>query len=153
MDVDAGGHVMRGTRNSRYSVPPGARGQGLHQDNQYIRKYPIIAAWLALDRCDEENGEIILVPGSNKLGILPVQFADESVSFTSGETVMPEDATEVGIEMEAGDILFFGGFTIHGSYPNRTTDRFRRTFIVHYYAKHTETLAENPKTSMAGLKR
>ena len=26
-----------------YFKPPGARGQGLHQDNQYIRRYPIIA--------------------------------------------------------------------------------------------------------------
>lgn len=135
-----------------YFKPPGARGQGLHQDNQYIRRYPIIAAWLALDRCDRANGQMVLVPGSNKLGVLPVQHADESVSFVSGETVMPEDAQEVGIEMEAGDVLFFGGFTIHGSYPNRTTDRFRRTFIVHYFAKQTDTLPDDPATSMSGLK-
>ncbi|HVF11394.1 MAG TPA: phytanoyl-CoA dioxygenase family protein [Abditibacteriaceae bacterium] len=134
-----------------YFKPPGARGQGLHQDNQYIRKYPIIAAWLALDRCDAANGQMIVVPGSNKLGILPVQPADMERSFTNGATVIPEGAQEIGIDMEAGDILFFGGFTIHGSYPNQTADRFRRTFIVHYFAAHTEELPADPATSMAGL--
>lgn len=136
-----------------YFKPPGSRGQGLHQDNQYIRRYPIIAAWMALDRCDEENGQMVVVPGSNRLGILPVRFADESVSFTTGETVMPAGTKEVGLDMAPGDVLFFGGFTIHGSYLNRTTDRFRRAFIVHYYAAHTQTLPEDPETMMAGLKR
>jgi ectoine hydroxylase-related dioxygenase (phytanoyl-CoA dioxygenase family) len=49
-------------------------------------------------------------------------------------------------------VLFFGGFTIHGSYPNRTPDRFRRAFIVHYFGAHLETLQDDPGTSMAGLK-
>ena len=136
-----------------YFKPPGARGQGLHQDNQYLRRYPVIAAWLALDRCDQANGQMVVVPGSNKLGLLPVQFADESLSFTHGETVMPDDAAEVGVAMEAGDVLFLGGFTIHGSYPNQTTDRFRRAFIVHYFARHTQTLPEDPERSMSGLGR
>ncbi len=136
-----------------YFKPPGARGQGLHQDNQYIRRYPIIAAWLALDRCDRANGQMIVVPGSNRLGVLPVQFADESLSFTPGEAVLPDDADETGVDMEAGDVLFFDGFTIHGSYPNETDDRFRRTFIVHYLARHTETLPEDPATSMSGLSK
>ena len=134
-----------------YFKPPGSRGQGLHQDNQYIRQYPIIAAWLALDRCDKANGQMIIVPGSNKLGILPVQHADMAASFTPGETVMPVEAQEVGIDMDPGDVLFFGGFTIHGSYANETTDRFRRVFIAHYFAENLETLPEDLSTSMAGL--
>jgi hypothetical protein len=34
--------------------------------------------------------------------------------------------------MTAGDVLYFHGRTIHGSMPNRTSDRWRRTFIGHY---------------------
>ncbi|MCW8132428.1 MAG: phytanoyl-CoA dioxygenase family protein [Planctomycetota bacterium] len=134
-----------------YFKPPGARGQGLHQDNQYIRKEPIIAAWLALDDCDAANGQMIMVPGSHKHGILPVKPADLSKSFTSGESVIPEGLKEVGVDMKAGDVLFFGGFIIHGSYPNTTTDRFRRTFIVHYYAEHTRELPVDEKTMMSKL--
>jgi phytanoyl-CoA hydroxylase len=134
-----------------YFKPPQARGQAMHQDNQYIRHYPIIAAWVALDDCDEANGRMIMIPGSNKLGLLPVQPADQSQSFTNGQSFIPEGSVERGIDMKRGDVLFFGGFTIHGSYPNQTTDRFRRAFIVHYKARHLEKLPEDATTSMASL--
>ena len=134
-----------------YFKPPGARGQALHQDNQYLRKYPIIAAWVALDDCDEENGQLVMVPRSHQQGILPWRFADTSASFTNGETVLPPESKEVGITMKAGDVIFFGGFTIHGSHPNRTTDRFRRSLSIHYYAAHTQELTRDPKTMMSEL--
>jgi hypothetical protein len=38
--------------------------------------------------------------------------------------------------------MFFGGNLIHGSGPNRTTDRFRRTFIGHYVDESTEQLGK-----------
>jgi hypothetical protein len=34
--------------------------------------------------------------------------------------------------MEPGDVLFFNGALVHGSYPNTTDDRFRRALIGHY---------------------
>lgn len=136
-----------------YFKPPGARGQALHQDNQYIRKYPIIAAWMALDPCDEENGQMVVVPSSNKLGILPVKPADLDASFTFGETVMPGSAKEVGVGMRPGDVLYFGGFTIHGSYTNRSAERFRRSFIVHYFGMRTQELPPDPSTMMASLRK
>ena len=34
--------------------------------------------------------------------------------------------------MKAGDILFFNGSLVHGSYPNTSKDRFRRSLIGHY---------------------
>ena len=34
--------------------------------------------------------------------------------------------------MKAGDVLFFNGSIIHGSYPNVSKDRFRRALICHY---------------------
>src|SRR5579871_2376721 len=41
-----------------YFKPPGARGQALHQDQYYLKVKPgtCMAAWLALDDCDEEDG-------------------------------------------------------------------------------------------------
>ena len=41
-----------------YFKPAGARGQALHQDNLYLRVKPgtCIAAWLAVDDADAENG-------------------------------------------------------------------------------------------------
>ena len=134
-----------------YFKPPGARGQAFHQDNQYIRKFPIIAAWTALDDCNADNGQMVMIPGSNKLGILPVQPANPEISFTNGQSYIPEGMKEVGVDMKAGDVLFFGGFTIHGSYPNKTKDRFRRAFITHFYGAHTEELPVDAATNMASI--
>src|SRR5579883_3046998 len=55
-----------------YFKPAGARGQALHQDQFYLRVQPgtCMAAWLALDPCDEENGCMQVVPGSHNLPVL-----------------------------------------------------------------------------------
>ena len=45
--------------------------------------------------------------------------------------------------MEPGDTLFFGmAATIHGSGPNRSKDRFRRSFIGHYAAGSLEKISK-----------
>ena len=48
-----------------YFKPPGARGQALHQDQKSLRVRPgtCLAAWMAVDDCDEANGCIQIVPG------------------------------------------------------------------------------------------
>src|SRR5579884_1124995 len=54
-----------------YFKPPGARGQALHQDNFYLRVAPgtCMAAWAAIDDADEDNGTLMVVPGSHRLDI------------------------------------------------------------------------------------
>ena len=65
-----------------YFKPPLGRGQGLHQDAQYITIEPLIGVWIALDRSDEPVGQMTVVPGSHLLGLMPVEAADTAVSFT-----------------------------------------------------------------------
>ncbi len=115
-----------------YFKPPGSRGQSFHQDNLYLRTTPVVAAWVALDRADAENGAMEMVRGSHLLGLLPCQHADTDVSFTDSETVMPPYLERTLITLEPGDVVFFGGLTLHGSRSNSSTDRFRRAFICHY---------------------
>lgn len=131
-----------------YFKPAGARGQGLHQDEQYITIDPLIGVWVALDDCDKANGQMVVVPGSHKLGMLQVEPADESSSFTSGQTRMPKGAKQIGVDMKAGDVLFFDGKCIHGSYPNVTKNRFRRSFICHYVGKHAKKFVPAQGTHM-----
>ncbi|HZT41034.1 MAG TPA: phytanoyl-CoA dioxygenase family protein [Chthonomonadaceae bacterium] len=116
-----------------YFKPPGARGQDLHQDNYYLRVKPgtCIAAWLAVDKADPENGGLVVVPGSSTLDIVCPERADPSVFFTTDHVSVPEGLEEVPLTLEAGDMLFFNGSLIHGSYPNQS-ERFRRAFICHY---------------------
>ena len=92
-----------------YFKPPGGRGQGLHQDQQYITTEPLIGVWIALDESDKAVGQMTVIPGSHQFGHLPVQAADTSVSFTPVQSVIPAEASEEGINMEPGDALFFDG--------------------------------------------
>jgi phytanoyl-CoA hydroxylase len=126
-----------------YWKPPRARGQALHQDNFYLRVHPgtCIAAWVAVDDCDEENGCLMVAPVSHRLDIFCPEEADPTISFTKHFVPVPKGLEEVPIRMRAGDVLFFGGNLIHGSYPNRSATRFRRSFIGHYVGQSAEQVA------------
>ena len=117
-----------------YFKPPGARGQALHQDQFYLRVHPgtCMAAWMALDPCDDANGCLQIVPGSQDWPILCTTKADTTKSFTDITVPIPEGQEIVSIIMEPGDVLFFNGSLVHGSLPNVTKDRFRRALIAHY---------------------
>jgi ectoine hydroxylase-related dioxygenase (phytanoyl-CoA dioxygenase family) len=127
-----------------YFKPPGARGQALHQDQYYLRVQPgtCLAAWMALDRCNEENGCMQVVPRSHLLPLLCTTQADTTKSFTDVTVPIPEGMHSVPVIMEPGDVFFFNGQAIHGSFPNVSQDRFRRSLIGHYIVGEAEKVAE-----------
>ncbi|MBB6673836.1 phytanoyl-CoA dioxygenase family protein [Cohnella nanjingensis] len=117
-----------------YFKPPGSRGQALHQDNFYLKVEPgnCIAAWTAIDAADEDNGGLLVVPKTSGYDIACPELADANESFTTHYVKPPKDKNIVPAAMDRGDVLFFNGNLIHGSYRNKTKDRFRRAFICHY---------------------
>lgn len=137
-----------------YFKPPGSRGQALHQDDFYLQTKPgmCMAAWMALDRCDEENGCMQVIPGSHRWPIVCAKTADSTDSFTNITTPFPEQYEPVPVVLEPGDVLFFGGSVVHGSFPNRSEDRFRRSLIAHYVdGRATElTQYDQPVLRMSG---
>jgi phytanoyl-CoA hydroxylase len=116
-----------------YFKPPGARGQAAHQDQHYLRVNPgtCIAAWMALDRCDEDNGCLEVLPHSQDWPVLCTTVADTTESFTDVTVPLPEGVELQPVIMDPGDVLFFNGSLVHGSKPNRS-DRFRRSLVGHY---------------------
>ncbi|WP_027091689.1 phytanoyl-CoA dioxygenase family protein [Cohnella thermotolerans] len=136
MDVlaDLYGEEALAAQSMFYYKPPGARGQALHQDNFYLKVEPgnCIAAWTAIDAADEENGGLLVVPKTNDYAIVCPELADAKESFTTHYVKPPKEQKAVPVVMERGDVLFFNGNLIHGSYRNKTKDRFRRAFICHY---------------------
>lgn len=137
-----------------YFKPPGSRGQALHQDNFYLRAEPgtCMAAWMALDACDEDNGCMMVVPGSHRWPVLCTTKADPKVSFTDLTVPLPDDTDAVAVRMQPGDVLFFNGSLVHGSMPNTTDDRFRRALIGHYIQGEARQVAEyyHPALRMDG---
>lgn len=141
---------------------PGGEGQGYHQDSYYIPTVPdtLCGAWLAVDRADEENGCMWFTPGSqhepiyptvgrehanhgDTLGDLPVvanvSGTDER-SNTLSRVAAKYPHAEVPAVMEPGDVAFFGGHVLHRSHRNRSTTRFRRSFVGHYANARSFTL-------------
>lgn len=142
------------TQSMFYFKPPGARGQALHQDQFYLLVEPgtCIAAWTAIDDCDAENGGMLIVPKTNDLAISCPDTADRTQSYTSHFVPVPKGHKPQLIEMKAGDTMFFNGSIIHGSGPNRSKTRFRRSFIAHYAAGNVQRISGSyhPLTRLDG---
>lgn len=131
------------TQSMYYYKPPGAKGQAMHQDNFYllVRPKTCLAAWTAIDPCDEKNGGMMVVPGSHREEVVCPEKANPKVSFSTEFVKVPPGSKAKLVRMEPGDTLFFNGTLIHGSGPNRSTDRFRRSFICHYAPAASESIS------------
>lgn len=136
--------------------PPGTGGQGWHQDAYYITTYPdtLIGVWIAIDEADEDNGCLWVVPGSNHEPIYPdppqrqrrfvharEAFDELPVALNASHlddeqnslaAIVRKYPPAVPVPMKSGDVLFFHSHLLHRSYPNRTKDRFRRSYVNHY---------------------
>jgi ectoine hydroxylase-related dioxygenase (phytanoyl-CoA dioxygenase family) len=152
--TDLFGEEPLAAQSMLYFKPAGGRGQALHQDNFYLNVDPgtCIAAWLALDHVDLGNGCLEVVPGTHAMDLFCPEEADSSVSFTREYVPPPPGLEKVPVIMEPGDMLFFNGSLVHGSGPNSSTDRFRRSFICHYIGRSAERMSEwyRPILTFAG---
>ncbi|MEO6054262.1 MAG: phytanoyl-CoA dioxygenase family protein, partial [Chthoniobacterales bacterium] len=135
-----------GTQTMYYYKPPGSRGHGMHQDNFYLMASPAvcIGVWTPIDDADIENGCMSVVPGSNHYEILcPKNKTDRWMGMSDSHiSHFPRDKKPIPVPVKRGESLFFHGHLIHGSGPNRSKDRWRRTFIGHYVDENTEFLTQ-----------
>jgi len=115
--------------------PPGLQGQAWHQDERFIptRDRSLVGAWIAVDDANIDNGCLWVLPGSHRTGQLwptrdhgkPELFdpTDESFGF--------DDEAAIPVEVSAGSVVFFNGYLLHRSLPNRSTRR-RMALVNHY---------------------
>jgi ectoine hydroxylase-related dioxygenase (phytanoyl-CoA dioxygenase family) len=78
----------------------------------------------AVDDVGKDNGPLRFIPGSCKLGHIEV---DEGRDGKALEELFDPSAA-VTPSLEAGSVVLFGPYTVHGSAPN-TSQRPRRVFI------------------------
>jgi ectoine hydroxylase-related dioxygenase (phytanoyl-CoA dioxygenase family) len=138
------GHEVLAAQSMYYYKPPGSRGQAMHQDNFYLMVEPqtCVAAWTAVDDADPGNGGMYLVADTADEEIVCPGQADPAESFTTHLVPLPRGKKAAPCVMKAGDTLFFNGSSIHGSGPNRSKNRFRRSFICHYVPQSTERISK-----------
>ncbi|MEM1060448.1 MAG: phytanoyl-CoA dioxygenase family protein [Verrucomicrobiota bacterium] len=143
------GRPALGAQTMYYYKPPGAKGQGMHQDNFYLVAKPAtcIAAWTPIDDATEENGCLWVGPGSHRDDIYcPQKDAPSEPWNRYGDSHInpyPRHRKPVPVPVRRGQTMFFGGNLIHGSGPNRSQERWRRTFIGHYVDEAAEELGRH----------
>ncbi|MEW2269057.1 phytanoyl-CoA dioxygenase family protein [Streptomyces sp. SID685] len=149
------GEEVLAAQSMFYFKPPGARGQALHQDNFYLRVAPgtCVAAWVACEPIDRGNGGLEVVPGTHRMDLFCPEVADAEVSFAREYVPPPPGLEPVPVDLAPGDVLFFNGSLVHGSGPNRSADRFRRSFIGHYVGRSARRIGAHYRTlTMSGAR-
>jgi len=151
------GKPALGVQTMYYFKPPGAKGQGMHQDNFYLLAAPAtcIAAWTAIDTAEIDNGCLYVAPTSHRHAIFCPEGEKDESWFAYGDTHInpfPRELKPIPVIVPRGSTLFFGGNLVHGSGPNRTKNRSRRTFIGHYIDAASEQVSQyyHPVLAMDG---
>jgi hypothetical protein len=113
-----------------------------HQDTKYWGLDPAEAhtAWIAVDRADDENGCMQVIPGSHRQGLRPHGTASERGNLLNANQRV--EAGELNTDearslvLEPGEASIHHGHLIHGSGRNRSkrrrcglTVRFVPTFV------------------------
>ncbi|XP_068204119.1 phytanoyl-CoA dioxygenase, peroxisomal-like [Palaemon carinicauda] len=118
-----------GTRTSRHP---------LHQDLHYFPFRPanrIVCAWTAMEKINEDNGCLFVLPGSHKGQLEQHEYPEweKGVNKMYHGVRGFDDEPKSLLCMEKGDTVFFHPILLHGSGDNRT-EHFRKAISCHYAA-------------------
>lgn len=133
------GGQAAGLQSEFFYCKPGTRGFSKHQDNFYVEaaKDVFASAWSPLTDTYPEKGGLIIYPGTNKEGDLPVQKLDlapapgQDPNANNEETVVPSQYQAVHVSVPKGAVLFIHGHLVHASNPNKT-DECRYVLLTTY---------------------
>jgi ectoine hydroxylase-related dioxygenase (phytanoyl-CoA dioxygenase family) len=135
-------------------LPPGVRGHALHTDTGYLPVEPrdLVGCSIAVDDADAANGALSVVRGSHRLTAVERRPIPTDEFLFPEEYAQPPGTELVLVEVKAGDVLMFHGSILHSSMPNRSADRWRRTFLCHYIGSEVRSASEyfNPAFCATG---
>lgn len=108
------------------STPP-------HQDFPNNQGSPnLTAAWMPLGECRMEDGSLAIMEGSNKFGVLPLDF---HLGAGNRQAVLNDDVLQcrwVGADFNPGDIVVFSALTVHRALDNKNVERMRLSVDYRY---------------------
>ncbi len=105
-----------------------------HQDYAFAPRTNdnMLAVGVAIDDMNEENGCLLVVPGSHKGPIFNHFQDDVFVGAVTNSDIAPDSVA--ALELKAGDISLHHGRTLHASATNTSPDKPRRLYLLQYCA-------------------
>ena len=138
----------------------------LHQDQYYLPD--CMSAWMAMVRVDENNGPLIVQPGSNRgklitksdvsMTLLPeetYELQQHNRYFPAVKQVFRGNGTDaVQVMVNAGDVILFNGKLIHGGAQILKPGTRRHALACHYIPYASEKWERDwPRFSFNGSRR
>jgi len=125
---------MKCMQSMLFVKAPGKAGQSWHQDEYYIptRDRSLVGVWIAIDDATVENGCLWIIPG--RPGYIMNRVKNSSPEYADVDTVdiSKYEKNKIPVEVKAGAVVFFNGYTLHSSLRNKTKDNFRTALVNHY---------------------
>ncbi len=120
-----------------------------HEDSAYWRDWiepmEVVTVWLALDRSDEENGCMYVVPRSQDKGFSEYYKVDpdKNLFMTEIRKGQFDESKAVPLVLAEGEASLHQARLIHGS-PANTSKRRRMGYTMRYIASTTRLNPDNP---------
>lgn len=135
--TDLIGPDVKAIQSMLFVKPAGMPGQAWHQDEYFLptRDRSLCGLWLALDDATVANGCLWVHPRSQAPGIVYRMHPHHDPRFDASAEACDFPFEREGglpIELPAGGAVFFNGYLLHRSLPNRTQTGRRRALVVHY---------------------
>lgn len=114
----------------------GGRETDPHQDQTFwpIGSAPLVSVWIPFDAVTRDNGAMAYVPGSHLVGGLrPVDITHTTKPYDILNDAKLTERTPRWMEVQAGEMIWHHGFTIHQAAAN-TSNATRRVFTVVFIA-------------------
>ena len=117
-----------------------------HRDIRYwsFERPELVSVWLALGRERDENGCLLVLPGTHAMDFAPHQLDD--AQFLRTDAADNRRAARHGrsrVELDPGDVLFFHCRLFHAAGRNQT-DETKFSVVYTYHAADNRPLRRHP---------
>jgi phytanoyl-CoA hydroxylase len=123
-----------------------------HRDIRYwaFERPELTSVWLALGSERAENGCLHVLPGSHSMDVRPEQLDDAQFLLDDLEENRAILATQLAVELEPGDVLFFDARLFHAAGHNRTGET-KLSVVFTYHATDNRALTGTRSASIADV--
>jgi len=136
-------HVQQLINQAHFKLPGDGVVFDWHQDYQHRNKKTgdwqdingrgsYVQTLLAIDDIDKDNAPVMFIPGAHKMG--PLDFGGDGYDRAPNQKLIQQQvdvSQATPAIMKAGSVIFFGPYTVHGSFANES-NKARRVFINGY---------------------